>query len=178
MPGSLAAAVYVLLARGALTLDLNIGRRIRPLGPQTVTIDAPAQTVFDVISAPYLGRTPHAMQDKLHVLERSSDAVLADHRTQAGPFTTSTVEVVVFERPHRVRFHLVRGPVPHVVEEFNLTEPAQDRTVLVYTGELGTDLWALGALWGRTVARHWEATVATSLAEVRAEAERRSAKRR
>ena len=68
---------YALLVRGALTLDLGVGRRIRPLGPITRTIAAPPETVFDVIAGPYLGRTPHAMADRLRVWERGSDMVLA-----------------------------------------------------------------------------------------------------
>ena len=66
---SLAAAAggYALLVRGALTLDLGIGRRVRPLGPITRTIAAPPETVFDVIAAPYLGRTPRALAGKLEV---------------------------------------------------------------------------------------------------------------
>jgi hypothetical protein len=31
---------------------------VRPLGPFSIDIAAPAGTVFDVIAAPYLGRTP------------------------------------------------------------------------------------------------------------------------
>src|SRR5437588_10946207 len=78
-----AAGGYALVVRGALTLDLDLGRRIRPLGPISRMIAAPPETVFDVIAAPYLGRTPRAMHDKLDVLERGSDMVLA------APFTTS-----------------------------------------------------------------------------------------
>lgn len=171
-----AAAGYVLVVRGALTLDLELGRRTRPLGPITVTIAAPAETVFDVISAPYLGRTPRAMQHKLNVLERGSDMVLAAHYTTVGRLTTTTVETIRFERPHRVSFRLVRGPVPHVLETFELN-PASDGTELLYTGELGTDLWRLGQWWAGRVAPPWERTVADSLEQVKAEAERRAGKR-
>jgi len=45
--------------------------------------------------------------------------------------------------------------------------------VLVYTGELGTDLWGLGRLWGDLVAAKWEVTVKTSLDAIRVEDERR-----
>ncbi|AVH60520.1 MULTISPECIES: hypothetical protein [Streptomyces] len=68
---------------------------------------------------------------------------------------------------------MLRGPVPHVVEAFLLTEqPAGTR--LVYEGTLGTDLWRAGAWWGAKVAGRWEATVAASLASVKEEAERRA----
>lgn len=164
---------YLSLVRGALTVDLGVGRRKRPLGPITAQIAARPETVFDVIAAPYLGKTPRAMRNKLEVLERGSDMVLAAHFTTVGRLTATTVETVAFERPHRVAFRLVRGPVPHVVESFTL-ERRDGATLLVYTGELGTDLWRLGQWWGDRVAATWERTVAGSLDSIRAEAERRS----
>jgi hypothetical protein len=69
--------LYVQVVRGALTLDLGVGRRVRPLGPLRVRIRAPREVVFDVISGPYLGRTPRTLASKLEVLERGSDLVLA-----------------------------------------------------------------------------------------------------
>lgn len=166
-------AGYVLVVRGALTLDLGIGRRVRPLGAIARTIAAPPETVFDVIAGPYLQRTPRAMRDKLEVLERGSDMALAAHFTGTGPLTTTTVETVRFERPHRVSFRLLRGPVPHVVETYELREiPAG--TGLVYSGELGTDLWRLGQWWGDRVATPWERAVAGSLDAVASEAQRRA----
>ena len=89
--------------------------------------------------------------------------MLAAHYTPTYGLTATTVEVVRFEPPERVYFRLVRGPVPHVVEQFVLHEVA-DGTELEYSGELGTDLWALGQAWGAAVARTWEATVESSLA--------------
>lgn len=170
------AAGYVLVVRGALTLDLEMGRRIRPLGPITRTIAAPAETVFDVIAAPYLGRTPRAMQDKLRVLERATDMALAAHFHAAGRLTVTTVETVRFERPRRVSFRLLRGPVPHVLETYELRDRSGG-TELVYSGELGTDLWCLGRWWGNLVAGPWQRAVAGSLDTIRAEAERRAARR-
>lgn len=168
-----AAGSYVLVVRGALTLDLDLGRRIRPLGPISRTIAAPPETVFDVIAAPYLGRTPRAMHDKLHVLERGSDMVLAAHFTNAGRLTTTTVETVRFERPEHVSFRLVRGPVPHVMETYELRK-ATAGTEFLYSGELGADLWRLGEWWAERVARPWEHAVAESIDSIQAEAERRA----
>ena len=86
-----------------------------------------------------------------------------------------TVETVRFTRPERVDFRLVRGPVPHVVEAFVLTEQAGGAsTRLAYDGEIGADLWLLGQRWCALVAGRWEQTVAVSLAAVKAEAERRA----
>src|SRR5439155_1416956 len=83
------------------------------------------------------------------VLERASDMVLAAHYTHVARRTTTTVETVRFERPHRVSFRLVRGPVPHVVESYEL-RATPDETQLRYSGELGTDLWQLGRWWGES----------------------------
>ena len=173
MPPAVAVGGYVLLVRGALTLDLGVGRRVRALGPLTRTIAAPPETVFDVVAAPYLGRTPRAMQDKLEVWERSSDMALAAHFTPAGRFTATTVETVRFERPHRVSFRLLRGPVPHVRETYEL-RAVPGGTEFSYAGELGTDFWGLGAWWGERVAQAWEGAVAHSLDAIQGEAERRA----
>ena len=163
----------MLLIRGALTLDLGVGRRLRPLGPLVRTIAAPQETIFDIIAGPYLNRTPRAMQDKLHVWERSSDMALAAHLTTSGRLATSTVETVRFERPDRISFRLLRGPVPHVAETYELRE-TDVGTEFRYAGELGTDLWALGEWWGDRVAAHWERAVATSIGQIQVEAERRA----
>jgi hypothetical protein len=176
--GAAAVAVggYAGLVSGALPVDLGVGRRIRRLGPQTVDIAAPQEVVFEVIAQPYLGRSTRAMREKVRVLERGSDMVLAAHYTPVGGrWTAVTVETVHFTRPERIDFRLVRGPVPHVVEVFVLTIRAPG-TRLVYEGELGTDLWAVGQRWGQLVARRWEETVAASLTSVREEAERRAAR--
>ncbi len=163
------------MVRGSLTLDVGVGRRVRPLGPIESEIAAPRETVFDVVAAPYLGRTPRGLAKKLRVLERGADLVLAEHFTPVGAMTAVTLETVSFERPSRIGFRLVRGPVPHVTEEFVL-EDRDDGTAtrLLYRGELGTDLWRLGELWGEMVATRWEPVVRASLDSVRVEAERRA----
>jgi hypothetical protein len=165
--------VYRLLAGGAVTLDVGIGRRVRSLGPLSWHIGAGREIVFDVIAGPYLGRTPRALEDKLQVWERGSDMVLAAHFTPLKCGVTTTLETVRFERPERIDFRVVRGPVPHVVESFVL-DVADGGTRLTWEGELGTDFWALGALWGNRVARSWEKAVKSSLEAVLAEAERRA----
>ncbi|GGL35426.1 hypothetical protein GCM10010095_21020 [Streptomyces anthocyanicus] len=178
--GGALAATYLGLVTGALPVDLGVGRRTRPLGPQSTDIAAARNVVFDVIAQPYLGRATRAAREKIHVLERGSDLVLAKHFTPvAGEWLRAvTVETVHFTRPERVDFRLVRGPVPHVVESFALTETAAGTTRLVYEGQMGTDLWRLGQWWGTAVAERWEAAVAASLSAVKTEAERRAAARR
>ncbi len=170
---------YWLVVSGKLTLDTGVGRRTRPLGPLTVEMAADPGTVFDVIAAPYLGRTPHALRGEIEVLERGTDMVVAAHRTPvAGGLVTTTVESVRFDRPRSVHFRLLRGPVPGVSETFTITGSGARSTRLDYTGELSTDGYAPGAWWGALVARTWVATVAASLERIRTEAERRTARTR
>jgi polyketide cyclase/dehydrase/lipid transport protein len=174
--GALGAG-YLGLVTGAVPVDLGTGRRSRPLGPFGVDIRAPADVVFDVLSEPYLGRRTRAVAEKIEILERGHDMVLAAHRTPVrGRLVATTVETVRFTRPDRIDFRLVRGPVPYVLEQFRLTVTA-DGTRLDYTGELGTDLWAVGARWGEVVAGPWERTVRRTFDAVKAEAERRADRR-
>lgn len=162
----------LLVARGALTLDTGWGRRTRALGPQVVRIAASRQLVFKLVAAPYGIDPPRAFREKIEVLDRGRDMVLAAHRTKIGRLTAVTVETVTFAAPERIGFRLVRGPVPFVVEQFDLRElEGGTLTELEYTGELGTDGWALGAAWGARVACRWEDAVARSLAELKSAAE-------
>jgi hypothetical protein len=173
--GGLAVGAYRAVVSGAVTLDLGLGRRTRTLGPFHVEVPAPREVVFDVLSEPYLGRQSRAMAARIEVLERGTDMVLAAHRTPLGNGRSAvTVETVRFNRPERIDFRLVRGPVPYVVEEFLLTGDG-DRCRLSYTGELGTDGWAAGALWGDLVAHRWEEAVADTFHVVGVEARRRAA---
>lgn len=168
------AGLYVGMVTGRVTVDLGVGRRERPLGPLAVDIEAPPEVVFAVACAPYAERRPRAMREKVEILARSEQMVLAAHRTPLGSrLTAVTVETVTFEPPHRIHFRLVRGPVPHVSETFEL-EPTPTGTRLTYTGRLGTDLGGPGARWGDLVARSWERAVDGSLATIRSESERRS----
>ncbi len=104
-----------------------------------------------------------------------SDMVLAAHYTPVlRRLTATTVETVRFEPPSLVAFRLVRGPVPHVVETFALAEAPDGGTSFTYSGELGTDFWAVGAWWGDRVAASWERAVEHSLSGIKDEAERRA----
>jgi hypothetical protein len=169
---------YRRLVAGELVIDLSIGRTIRPLGPIDARIEASRELVFDVIAAPYLGSPPSSLAEKIVVLERSEEMVLAAHRTpvRAGLVAT-TVETVRFERPGAVSFRLVRGPVPHVTERFELIEEG-DATLFHYEGELGADLWTLGRWWGDLVAQRWDEVVRGSVAEITRIAEMRAARHR
>jgi hypothetical protein len=169
------AGAYLGLVTASVPIDLGIGRRTRPLGPLEVHVAATPQIVFDVIAAPYAERTSRALRDKVEVLERGTDMVLATHYTPLrGRLRATTVETVRFTRPQRIDFRLVRGPVPRVIETFHLDRDGHG-TRISYTGELGTDLWGVGGRWGNLVAATWQTTVQATLDAIKHESERRAA---
>ena len=115
--------------------------RPQPLGPLHVDIAAPRETVFAAAAASYADRQPWVMREKVEILERAGQMVLAAHRTVVrSGLTAVTVETVTLDPPNRMGFRLLRGPAPHVTETFAFDETA-DGTRLSYSGELGTDLW-------------------------------------
>src|SRR5258707_14727966 len=113
------------------------------------------------------------MPGKLKVLERGTDMVLAEHYTpvHGGRLTAATLETVAFDRPGRVWFRLVRGPVPEITEEFTLTED-DGKTRLDYSGEHGNEFGAAGQRWAERVAAARESAVRSSFNSIPAEAER------
>jgi hypothetical protein len=170
------AGMFLLLAMGRLHLDLGWGRSLHELGPITVPIAAPRALVFEIIAAPYLGRTPGG--SGIEIVARSDSVVVATHHTPVHFYTARTVEVVDFERPTRVGFRHLTGPVPHAVEEFTLRE-VDGNTELRYGGELGIDFFVLG----RVAARHWvrpqwERVVREHLDDLRERAEQRASRHR
>jgi Polyketide cyclase / dehydrase and lipid transport len=174
LAGAAATGAYIGVVTGRLTFDLGIGRRTRPLGPIHLEIAAPRETVFAVAAAPYADRQPRALREKVEILERAGQMVLAAHRTPVGSgLTAVTVETVTLDPPNRMGFRLLRGPVPQVVETFAFDETA-DGTRFTYSGELGTDLWRLGQAWGDLVARSWVHAVRDSMAAIKTESERRA----
>jgi len=179
--GTVAGGVLTMLSwmvRGRLTLDARLGRTLHPLGPVAIEIDAPRELVYQQLSAPYLGRTPRRAAETLEVIERGSDMVIARHFSKVAFLTSETVESVRFEAPERISFRHLRGPVPHAVETFELSEK-NGRTRLVYSGELGIDFWVLGNLAGRYwVTPTWLGIVEQHLAEVKDQVEARAAARR
>ena len=158
-----AAAGYVGLVTGACPIDLGIGRRVRPLGPQLVDMAAPREVVFDVIAEPYLGRGPQALADKLRVLERGHDMVLAAHFTPLGGGLGLVAQTVETVRVHPAKAgRLPAGPRAGPARRggFVPTEQAGGAsTRLAYHGEIGADLWRVGsagASWSRGAgSRRW-----------------------
>jgi hypothetical protein len=166
------AGTFLLLAMGRLHLDLGWGRSVHDLGPIAIRIAAPRELVFEIVSAPYVGRTPAG--SGIDVIAKSDALVVAAHHTKVHFYTARTVEVVEFEPPARVGFTHLTGPVPHAVEEFTLAD-VDGGTELRYGGELGIDFFALGRIAARYWVRpQWERTVTDHLEDLKARAEARA----
>jgi uncharacterized protein YndB with AHSA1/START domain len=168
------AGGFLLLAMGRLHLDLGWGRSLHELGPITVQIAAPPELVFEILSAPYLGRTPGG--SGIELIAREDALAVAAHHTRVHFYTARTVEVIEFEPPSRVSFRHLTGPVPHAVEQFTL-ERTNGATELRYGGEVGIDFFFLGMLAGRYWVRpQWERTVRDHLEDLKRRAEQRAAR--
>jgi hypothetical protein len=167
------AALFLALAMGRLQLDLGFGRSFHKLGPMTITIRAPRELVFEIIAAPYLGRS--SAGTAIEVLARSKDLVVARHKTRVHFYTAQTTELVDFTPPTRVGFRHLSGPVPHALEEFVLEE-IDDAAELRYRGEIGIDFFILGRMAARYWVRpQWERVVSAHIEELRERAEARAA---
>jgi hypothetical protein len=171
---ALSAGLFLALAMGRLHLDLGLGRSFHQLGPITATIRAPRELVFEIIAAPYLGRSS---VPGIEVLARGEGLVVARHETRVHFYTAQTTEAIDLTPPTRVGFRHLSGPVPHALEEFAL-EQTDLGTELRYSGEIGIDFFILGRIAARHWVRpQWEGVVSAHIHDVRQRAEARAARR-
>lgn len=141
------AAGYFGMVSGAVTVDVGVGPRCRPLGPIEVAIAAPARAgVRCAVRVVSRAANPGSRGEDQRA-DGVTDMVLAAHHTPLRRgLVATTVETLAFSRPDLIEFRLTRRPVPHVVEQFLLTDDG-DATRLRYVGDFGTDGWAPGARW-------------------------------
>jgi hypothetical protein len=168
---AMVAGGFLALAMGRLHLDLGWGRSHHPVGLDPLPIAAPRELVYEVLSAPYLGRV---RSDSVELLAGDGEMVVAAHLTRVHFYEARTVEVVELEAPSRMGFRHLTGPVPEATEQFRL-EVDGEATVLRYEGQLGIDFFFLGRLAGRRwVVPQWNRAVAEHLSEVKRIAEQRA----
>jgi hypothetical protein len=172
---TLVGGAFLALAMGRMHLDLGWGRSRHGLGPLQLRIAAPRELVYEILSAPYIGR---ARNKSIEILARDDSLVVAAHLTKVHFYEARTVEAVDLEPPSRMGFRHLTGPVPYAVEEFRL-ERDGEATELHYDGELGIDYFLLGRIAARRwVLPQWNRTVAGHLEEVKLQAERRAERAR
>ena len=171
---ALSAGLFLALAMGRAHLDLGFGRSIHQLGPISATIRAPRELVFEIIAAPYLGRSS---VPGIEVLARGEGLVVARHETRVHFYTAQTTEAIDFTPPTRVGFRHLCGPVPHAIEKFALEE-TDAGTELRYSGEIGIDFFIVGRMAARYWVRpQWERVVSAHIEDLRQRAEATAARR-
>jgi hypothetical protein len=171
---ALSAGLFLALAMGRAHLDLGFGRSFHQLGPIAATIRAPRELVFEIIAAPYLGRSS---VPGIEVLARGEGLVVARHETRVHFYTAQTTEAIDFTPPTRVGFRHLSGPVPHALEEFALEE-TDAGTELRYSGEIGIDFYILGRIAARYWVRpQWERVVSAHIEDLKQRAEARADRR-
>src|ERR671922_1971989 len=86
---------FLALAMGRLHLDLGWGRSLHRLGPIQMRIDARRELVYEILSAPYLGR---ARNESVDVLASGGGLAAAWHRPH-GPLYHARSPQALQRRP-------------------------------------------------------------------------------
>ena len=141
-----------------------------------VTIDAPRELVYQLMSSFGRGRLKGAGAESSRVVSRSGNDLVVEFRSQAGRFTVTTVELVTLDPPERITFQHIEGPFHSALEEFVLSE-AEGCMRLRHSGEfIWSRLPGVGWLVGwfvlkrpfeRLIKRHMEQLKAASEARAR-----------
>jgi (2Fe-2S) ferredoxin len=131
-------------------------------------VEAPRELCFEVVAS--AGRVIERISETERVVE-----FLADYRGRA----VRTVERVVLEPPHRIRYSWLKGPLPSVEEEIAFLAKGSDETEIVYSGAFSFQTGVLGWVYGRLVVKsRFERIVREHLLDGKTIAEKRAARRR
>jgi hypothetical protein len=138
------------------------------LEKQQVRVEAPRELCFEVVAS--AGRVIDRISETERVVE-----FLTNYRGR----TVRTVERVVLERPRRIRYSWLEGPLPWVEEEIAFQAEESDATEIVYSGAFSPQPGALGWVYGRLfVKSRFERIVREHLFDGKAIAEKRAARSR
>ena len=149
------------------------------LADRKVTIDAPRELVFQMLSAIGKGRLPGAEGESSRVLERDGNTIIAEFMTPSGKSIYRTVERVQLYPPERITFCHLEGPLTYSDEAFDLIE--QDGgTELRYCGEIECRvpfLPGMGWLTALTYVRHkYNSVIRNHMDSIKMAAEARAAR--
>jgi hypothetical protein len=138
------------------------------LEKQKVRVEAPRELCFEVVSS--AGKVIDRISETERVVE-----FLTDYRGR----TVRTVERVVLEPPHLIRYSWLQGPLPSVEEEIAFLTEGPAATEIVYSGEFSPRPGVLGWVYGRLVVKsRFERIVREHLLDGKAIAEKRAARSR
>ena len=104
------------------------------LKPQSVTIDAPRELVFQMLTAFRRGRVVGDNTESTRLISEDGDTKIVEFNTKAGPFIYKTVEEVTLSKPDSIAFRHLEGPLDFSEEQFTLEETSDGSTLLTHTG--------------------------------------------
>ena len=100
-----------------------------------VRINAPRELIFQMMSSFGRGRLKGDTNEASEVISRDGDHLVVRFRTKAGPISYDTVEEITLEKPSRITFKHLSGPLNYATEEFLFEEVDEFETNLVHDGE-------------------------------------------
>ena len=147
------------------------------LAPHKVTIEAPRELVYQMLSSFGSGRLNGSEGESSRVISRSGNDIVAEFKTRSGLVTITTVEQVALDPPARISFEHIEGPFHQSREEFVLSD-VDGSTELSHRGEF---VWSrapvVGWLVGRLVLKWlYERVLTRHMEHVKAASEARAAR--
>ncbi len=100
-----------------------------------VHINAPRELIFQMMSSFGRGRLKGDNSEASEVLSRDGESLVVKFRIKAGPISYDTVEEITLEKPSRITFKHLSGPLNYATEEFLFEEVDEFETDLVHDGE-------------------------------------------
>ncbi len=104
------------------------------LNSHTVTIDAPRELVFQMLTAFRRGGIAGDNAESSRLVSEDGNTKLVEFRTKTGPFTYTTLEEVTLYPPERITFKHLEGPLHFSEEEFTFEETRDGQTVMTHNG--------------------------------------------
>ncbi len=110
-----------------------------------IFINAPRELVYQTLSAFGRGKVKFDNNESSRVICRDGDTIIAEFVTKAGPFRYKSIEKVTLEKPERIAFEHLSGPLAYVQEEFVFND-LDGNTELIHNGEF---IWKRIPFFGR-----------------------------
>jgi len=149
-----------------------------PLKDHSVTIAAPRELVFQMLSSFRRGRIQGDDSESSRLISEDGNTKVVEFRTKAGPFTYTTLEEVKLFPPCRITFKHLQGPLHFSEEAFAFEETEEGQTLMTHAGSfvwkrfpfLG---WLGGVIYTRPM---YHRVIRKHMAVVREAAEARAAR--
>lgn len=163
--------------QGRIPFDVGLGRSVIRLEPRSVHVRARRPMLFGMLTA--LGKggaTGVRERDRVEVLEKTDELIVAEWWTDTGRGVTRSVEAIRLYPEERITFRHLRGSFPAANEEFRLEE-VETGTILHHRAEFAIDLGPIGRLAARLYLKpSFERLVDEHMASIKRAAEERAAR--